>query len=390
MKKVILWIFVLCAAASTTLTIIRWNVWFGNRPEAHYTISQSITNVQLSFGETNKDLIISWRSRVDSTLLMPNAINITFKRIQHNNDSCQDKLYYGKINHKKITTEGGKTTFFWCNIKLDEGQYKYAIIAPDTMSQWYETEVYNNYNQEFTALVFGDIQDKKQSGTDTLITELSSLYSPNFILQLGDLIERPHQNYWQLYFDTFAPFCSSTPMIVVAGNHDYIKGINKHIEERFFYTFPSPTTKTYNFGNVALITLDSNQPLHKLWNQRKFLRNALTENANKEFRIVAFHHPMHSAKGYFNNLFIRLFFQPIINKGKVQLVLNGHEHTLLHLTPEETHGTYHQIISHFSEKDYSTSKGISNRHYILLKYKDNELTVSIKNTKHQTIKTIII
>ncbi|MFI3296570.1 MAG: metallophosphoesterase [bacterium] len=464
MKKIIYSILSIIFIAAIALAAIRWNVWFGNRPEAQYTISQSITNVQLSFGETANELFVSWRGKPDSTLLEADAVKLIFERIDEERkvfiedegvsdfggygdfrdfrdfrDSknsvdcrnaresegvgdCGDKvsnisnkeLINNKIESRILTTSGGSATYFWGKTQLEAGRYRYAIVAPDTISEWYETTVKDNYDEEFTALILGDIQDKRATGTDTLIAELASRYSPDFILQLGDLIERPHQNFWQLYFDAFAPFCTTTPMIAVAGNHEYIKGWNKHIEERFFYTFPyflsnnplynhelkhnpgsdpnsiipSAATYKYDFGNVSLILLDSNQPLLKLWQQRKWLRNALQERTDKQYRIVAFHHPMHSAKGYFNNLFVRLFFRNIINDGNAQLVLSGHEHTLTHLTPEEKNNKYHQIISHFSAKDYSKAKGIPDRHYIIMQYNDKKMTLAIKNLKHETIKTI--
>ncbi len=448
MKKIIYSLLSIIVIAAIALAAIRWNVWFGNRPEGQYAISQSITNVQLSFGDTANELIVTWRGKPDSTLLQPDAVKLIFERVyeesedfvergnyiegedsidiedvgdiedfaEKRDDISDKKLINSKIESRLLTTSGGTATYFWGKIQLETGRYRYAIVAPDTISEWYETTIKDNYNEEFTALILGDIQDKRATGTDSLIAELASRYSPDFILQLGDLIERPHQNFWQLYFDAFAPFCTTTPMIAVAGNHEYIKGWNKHIEERFFYTFPyflqdnrssthdlqcnsdsepntiipSAATHTYDFGNVSLILLDSNQPLLKLWQQRKWLRNALQESADKQYRIVAFHHPMHSAKGYFNNLFIRLFFRNIINNGNAQLVLSGHEHTLTHLTPEEKNNKYHQIISHFSAKDYSKAKGIPDRHYIIMQYNDKKLTLAIKNLKHETIKTIYL
>jgi hypothetical protein len=164
-------------------------------------------------------------------------------------------------------------------------------------------------------------------------------------------------------------------MISIVGNHDYHKGLNKHPDERFFYTFPyflndaevAPLIGCCEllFGNTYLYILDSNQPIWRLFDQCKWLITRLKATSDTAFKIVALHHPLRSARSKYNNLIVRLMFENVVKKHNIGLVLAGHEHTNYTLTEEET-GGYKQIITNFSFKNYEKSKGEKGRKSIFL------------------------
>lgn len=363
----------------------RWNVWFAKHPEPPFQLTESVVGVQLTVGNNPlTERIVSWRSRPDSALLKDNAVRLIWI-------SDADTLY-PKVNKKWIKSGGGEAIYYWSEVAVQEGEYCYAIEtleAPQKLSTidsilsidsivfktpYYKTSV--NYSDSLQLLILGDLQDKTQNPeTDSVVLQLAKDYNPDFILQLGDLIDRPHQDKWDIYFHSFEPLRTIFPIVSIVGNHDYHKGLNKYPDERFFYTFPYFLDNENNapnigccelsFGATHLYIIDSNQPIWMHIKQRKWLINRLQSLGESDSKIIAMHHPLRSARSKFNNLIVRLMYENVVKKHNIGLVLAGHEHTNYTLTEEET-GGYKQIITNFSFKNYEKNKGEKGRKPIFL------------------------
>jgi predicted phosphodiesterase len=369
----------------------RWNVWFNKHPEPQFQLTESVCCIQLTVGDNPlTERIVSWRSRPDSALLKDNAVRLIWI-------SDADTLY-PKVNKKWIKSGGGEAIYYWSEVEVKEGIYSYAIetidsmtfIAPidsiisidsiSTKTPYYTTKV-NNPNS-LLILVLGDLQDKTiNPETDSAVIQLAKAHNPDFILQLGDLIDRPHQDKWDIYYHSFEPLRTSVPIISIVGNHDYHKGINKYPDERFFYTFPyflednnAPTIGCceLDFGNTHLYIIDSNQPIFRQFKQRKWLKSSLEKVGKDVNKIIALHHPLHSARSKFNNLIVRLLFEGVAKQHNVELVLAGHEHTNQTLTQEET-GGYNQIITNFSSKNYDDADGENGRKIVKLQLENGKI-----------------
>ena len=98
------------------------------------------------------------------------------------------------------------------------------------------------------------------------------------------------------------------------------------------FTFPtqniphpalSETLYYIDYQGTRFISLDSNQ-LPDL--QIDWLRNVLTDNPNK-WTVITFHHPIFSPASDRDNATLRSQWKPIFDEFKVDLVLNGHDHT---------------------------------------------------------------
>ena len=384
MQKVARLVFAAVIISLVCWIASRWNVWFNKHPEPQFQLTESVCCIQLTVGDNPlTERIVSWRSRPDSALLEEGAVRLIW--------IADTDTLYPKVNKKWIKSGGGEAIYYWSEVEVQEGEYRYAIETLDnivaidaieiidtvfTKTPYYTTKV--DYSDSLQLLVIGDLQDKMMNPeTDSAVFRLANEYNPDFILQLGDLIDRPHQDKWDIYFHSFEPLRTSVPIISIVGNHDYHKGINKHPDERFFYTFPyflednsAPKIGCceLDFGSTHIYILDSNQPVFRQFVQRKWLKSKLKNREKGERKIVALHHPLRSARSGFNNLLVRLLFEGVVKRYDVELVLAGHEHTNHALTKEET-GGYEQIITNFSFKNYEDSQGEGGRKSIVLTIK---------------------
>ena len=380
MQKVVRLVFAAVIISLVCWIASRWNVWFNKHPEPQFQLTESVCCIQLTVGDNPlTERIVSWRSRPDSALLKEDAVRLIWI-------SDVDTLY-PQVNKKWIKSGGGEAIYYWSEVSVQEGVYRYAIETIDsiasivTKTPYYTTKV--NNPDSLLILVLGDLQDKMiNSETDSAVIQLANEHNPDFILQLGDLIDRPHQDKWDIYFHSFEPLRMSVPMISIVGNHDYHKGVNKHPDERFFYTFPyfldslnhAPKIgcSCLNFGVTQLYILDSNQPIWYQFQQRAWLIEKL-KNADKcTNRIVALHHPLRSARSKFNNLIVRWFYEGIVKMYNVKLVLAGHEHTNQTLTQEEA-GGYNQIITNFSSKKYDDADGECGRKIVEMRLETGKI-----------------
>jgi 3',5'-cyclic AMP phosphodiesterase CpdA len=80
-----------------------------------------------------------------------------------------------------------------------------------------------------------------------------------------------------------------------------------------------------DYQGVRLISLNSNQRLDE---QALWLDRVLAENS-QTWTIVTMHHPIHSAKPGRDNKALRDILQPLFDKHRVDLVLQGHDHAYM-------------------------------------------------------------
>lgn len=346
----------------------RWHVWFGKHPELEFVLEESVVGVQLTVGRNPlTERIVSWRSRGDSTLLEDGAVRLVWV-------SGEDTIYPA-VNKRWIKSGGGEALYYWSEVAVEAGEYRYAIETTDSVTPYYSTMV--RRSDSLSVVVLGDVQDKRYNAeTDSAVKRLREEYEADFVLQLGDLIDRPHQAKWDLYFRSFEALRTEVPMIAIVGNHDYHKGVNKYPDERFFYTFPyfldedGQTPKVgcceLNLGGAVLYILDSNQPIWRQFGQRKWLKKCLELAVDGQQKILVLHHPLRSARSVFNNLIVRWMYEGLVLKYGVDMVLAGHEHTYQVLSADET-GGYEQVITNFSFKNYEAEDGDSGRKVVELR-----------------------
>ncbi len=229
--------------------------------------------------------------------------------------------------------------------------------------------------QPFKLLVFGDIG----AGTKEAIQIANGVYKANadIIAVTGDivyengLISDYNKVFWPIYNTqkveaNGVPLMSSTPMIAAVGNHDMdTRDLDKRPDALAYYHFwdqplngpvgaeggayvptlkgsdanikafkdaagnryPRMSNFSFSYGNAHILMLDADTYVD--WTDsslKAWVANDLAEAKNATWRFVFYHHPgFNSSVEHFEQQQMRLL-APIFEKGKVDVVFNGHVH----------------------------------------------------------------
>jgi acid phosphatase type 7 len=316
------------------------------------TISQNLFAQKITRGPylqmaTSTSMMIRWRtdvataSRVDfgmtqnslSSSLSDNTPKtehqITIEKLTPNT-----KYFYAVANGNTVL-QGDKDNFFVTSPPIGSEQ-KVRIMAFGDMGMGIEgqAKVYQQYI--------------KFAGNNH--TDLWLLMGDNAYAQGWDW------EYQSRFFDVYqkASLMKQTPIFPSPGNHDYSPTPNNYIIEdplvAYFSIFSVPTKGevggvaskskafySYNYANIHFVSLDSygkqgadRAMFSKDSDQMKWLEQDLKANKQK-WTIVYWHHPpytmgSHNSDTELDLKTIREGVVPILEKYKVDLVLNGHSH----------------------------------------------------------------
>ncbi len=326
MKKIIrLLIISVVVLLVTVLCIIRWKAWFGKINEPAYTTEQTIDRLVINMGEEGfNSRTITWRCG-DS--LMASELRVKL-------ENTKDITTF-PAEGTLVETMGGTNAYYKASITLPQGYYVYQVASGEETSPWYKMHIVEN-NSKCTFLVSGDIQDQEDRTTDTVFQGIYRRY-PNidFIAFLGDLIHRPLNDSWNLWFSEMDTLSACIPHVVNCGNHEYYKGRKGEIDPRWEHTFTHPHngpeldhTQSYylDMPSVRLIVIDT-KGLKRLKDYRVTRRwlNSLIDSNEHPFCMVLMHHPVKAESLGRMSFLTRHYFKKSLNK--VDIVLQGHDHS---------------------------------------------------------------
>lgn len=355
-KKKIIWGFVfLVLIAGSILCKIRWRAWFYNRPEISYVLTNEPRRVILTFGNNGElSRNVSW---------VCGGISKEAK-LEYTKIGSGDTLLIDGAS-KFLKTLGGFGYANWAKFKdLAYGDsYSYRVWNDNRSSDWHSFTMQSDSTDHFSFIFIGDVQDTLRGKTRDFMENVRNRFpQTDFYMFAGDFAERPMNCYWEEAYQSIDSIAPSKPLLVSPGNHEYVKGIVRTLEQRFNYAFSYLLESEYKNNNVfaidykdaTIITLDSNRDPWFLFSQREWLERAL-KNSDKKWKIVMLHHPVYSIKGKTNNLPVRWMFDSLFREYGVDLVLQGHEHNYARMTnkkedSEMTTPVY--LVSHASPKGY--------------------------------------
>lgn len=209
--------------------------------------------------------------------------------------------------------------------------YAYRVGDGTNWSEWFHFRTASEKAEPFSFIYFGDAQnDVKSLWSRVIRGAYSDASKAKFIIHAGDLINRANRDAeWGEWFGAGGWVNGMVPSIATPGNHEYESGkLSRHWRPQFTQPTNGPegleeTVFTLDYQGVRIISLNSNE---KQQEQVAWLDKALSENPNK-WTIVTFHHPIYSSAKGRDNPTIRNLWKPLFDKHKVDLVLQGHDHT---------------------------------------------------------------
>ncbi|MCW5933423.1 MAG: metallophosphoesterase family protein [Fimbriimonadia bacterium] len=220
--------------------------------------------------------------------------------------------------------------------------YTYRVGDGTNWSEWYQFRTASDKFEPYTFLYFGDLQNDVRSHCPRVVRQaILDTTGARFTLHAGDLINSANRDIeWAEWFYTLGWIAASVPTVPSPGNHEYARGENDiralTPHWRAQYTLPEngvagleESCYYVDFQGTRIISLNSSE---KFAEQAQWLDRVLSDNPNR-WTIVTFHHPIFSpAKGR-DNPQLRELWKPVFDKYRVDLVLQGHDHTYARSIP---------------------------------------------------------
>ena len=346
----------------------RWHTWFVEEDEVAYVASSSPVHVLLTFGDAQPlSRNVSWQA--DSSI-RPSWLELVCLA-----DSDTIRV---EAQGEVFRSRGGQA-------------------AP-----WYQFRTQPDSADKVSFLYVGDVQDSIGGEANRFLREALSRHPESeFLVCGGDLADGPRQSCWDEAFRDIDSVTQAMPLLVVAGNHDYRKGVIQWLERRFPLTFSyfldskmgDNQVYTLNYGPVQFFLLDSNRELPYLLTQRDWLKAQL-EQSRARWKIVVLHHPLFSIRSRCRNLIQRWVFNDLLETYDVDLVLQAHEHAYARMTAHEGGQAVTPVytVSHCSPKNYDIyendryDKSIaSSRFYQTVRISGDTLTLAAYEVYHHSL-----
>ena len=333
-------LLLLVLLAALIVLMMRWQAWFGSTTEPHFSLGGGIHRVFVTAGPDGLHTrTVTWVS--GDSLPMSFVVD---------GDTAA-------VLPRKITTEGGVTFAYRSpDLHLAEGWHRYAVLGA---RETFEDSLYiKGVDEKAEAFIYiGDIQDREPGLTRNLLRGIAKRHpAADAWLFAGDMIERGHDQYWDILYDATRDFAPHTPFLPAIGNHEYGKGVTKKADPRWAAAFPKAVgdgeSYTYytDFPHSRIVTIDTNNLPFGIFSLRAWLKERLTERTDRPFLIVMMHHGVHSMASGRVNLAERLVLGPLFKECGVHLILQGHDHVYARMKAEPGEPLY--LTSTTSLKSY--------------------------------------
>ena len=253
-----------------------------------------------------------------------------------------------KATQHVATSEALKTDLSTCHyhsftfrgLKPDT-TYAYRVGDGNNWSEWFHFKTATAEDSPFSFVYFGDAQNNVRSMWSRVIRKAyQDAPKAAFLLHAGDLINRANSDgEWGEWFGAGGWLNAMTPSVAIPGNHEHSKlkdadgntirrVLSRHWNKVFTFPENGPqgleeTCFTTTYHNLRIIGMNSTS-MHK--QQAEWLDKVLTEN-DKQWVVCTFHHPIFSTGKDRDNEELRALWKPVLDKHKVDLVLQGHDHT---------------------------------------------------------------
>ncbi len=208
--------------------------------------------------------------------------------------------------------------------------YAYRVGDGVNWSEWNQFSTASEQPLPFTFIYFGDAQNDLKSHWSRVVREAyRDAPRASFLLHAGDLVNRANRDAeWAEWHEAGGFIHRGTPCLATPGNHEYDRGLSKYWRPGFAFPEHGPkgleeTVYWIDYQCARIVCLNSNERQEE---QVEWLEKVLAGN-DRPWTILTFHHPMYSSAVGRDNEELRALWMPIFDKYKVDIVLQGHDHT---------------------------------------------------------------
>ncbi len=214
--------------------------------------------------------------------------------------------------------------------------YVYRVGYEEAWSEWFQIRIPSPAEDGLSFIYFGDAQNDVKSMWSRVIREAySTMPEVDFMLHAGDLINRfDRDKEWGEWFHAGSFIHAIIPSVMTPGNHEYGDLVlSPQWKPQFNLPTNGPdgldeTCYQVNYPELKIISLDAEQideseALREA--QAMWLDSILTHDARR-WTALTLHYPFYSTKPNRDNPVLRAKFKPILDKHKVDIVLQGHDH----------------------------------------------------------------
>lgn len=253
--------------------------------------------------------------------------------------------------------------------------YAYRVQGNSTWGAWNHFRTAATAATPLTLLYFGDTQNKNLSLVSRVIRQAwRSAPDARLALFAGDLVsgkDGQDDNEWAEWFEAGRWLLEGTAVAPAPGNHEYhdegedIPQATRTLGSHWPVTFalprngPSPTARTsywFDYQGVRIAVLDGTSVLDLGTGpaQAQWLDTVLADNPHP-WSIVLIHQPFFSPRADRENEKLVEQVLPVIRRHKVDLVLQGHDHTYGRRGDEAGQATPVFVVSVAGPKQYRLS-----------------------------------
>lgn len=297
--------------------------------------------------DPSTSMAVTWRTDASITRAMaqivPSSANPLIVKDAKTISASSEPIQTSAGSYKDLTWEGVTATYH--SVVFEDLKpntlYLYRVGDGSHWSEWFQFKTAGAEGNKLSFLYFGDAQtDLRSLWSRTIRQAYAHLPQASMMLHAGDLVNRAERDVeWAEWFEAGSFIMASVPQMPSPGNHDYGRSEDTLRLSAFWkaqFTLPpngpsglEETCYYVDVQGVRLISLDSyaaEESDEHLEKQKEWLNSILKDNPNI-WTVVVFHHPIFSPKTTRDNQRMRDTFKPLFDQYKVDLVLQGHDHT---------------------------------------------------------------
>jgi hypothetical protein len=224
--------------------------------------------------------------------------------------------------------------------------YAYRVGDGTHWSEWLQFHTAAKTNAPFRFIYMGDMQNNILSeASRTLRMAFRHAGDAAFVIHAGDLINKHDSDAeWGEWFAAGGFLYAQTPQMPTPGNHEYVRdekaraGSSINGQWRRQFTLPlngpaevpaSAETNWYtDYQGLRLISIDSMQVDRDEKARKSIVQwlDRLLANNPSRWTVLFLHFPLFSSEPGRDNPKVRAALKPLVDKYKVDLVLQGHDH----------------------------------------------------------------